>query len=331
MPYKTEKDVSYAYFLPEKLDITGVIEPEIRYRGIYEVTLYKADLQISGSFNQPKLENITDEDILWNDALLAVELSKLNSINDKILLNLNDSSYEFGSSQAILGLFNGSIIAKIDGINTSGNISFSFDLKLNGSHSISFLPLGNETYVNINSEWPSPGFTGATLPIERDIYSGGFNAIWNIYSISRNYPQSFLEHDIDLDNINSSAFGINLFVPIDTYQNALRSLKYAILFLLLPFLTFFIFEIFSKLKVYPFQYFLIGISNCIFYLLLISISKHLFFNFAYIISSSSIICLITFYSRYLLGQWRKSIVIGFILFCLYLFLYIILQSEDYAL
>src|SRR6266496_1025089 len=39
------------YILPDKLTIQSVVNPEKRYRGIYEVMLYSSDIKISGKFN----------------------------------------------------------------------------------------------------------------------------------------------------------------------------------------------------------------------------------------------------------------------------------------
>ncbi|MBK8345612.1 MAG: inner membrane CreD family protein [Bacteroidetes bacterium] len=45
-----------------------------------------------------------------------------------------------------------------------------------------------------------------------------------------------------------------------------------------------------------FQYTLVGLALCLFYILLLSLSEHIDFNFAYLISASVIILMITFYS-----------------------------------
>ena len=37
---KSEQTIRYAHFLPEELEMSGTIEPEIRYRGIYKAIVY---------------------------------------------------------------------------------------------------------------------------------------------------------------------------------------------------------------------------------------------------------------------------------------------------
>ncbi len=55
--YKKDKEIiektNYAQFLPETLNVEGAINPEIRYRGIYKVVVYNANLNFSGNFNKP--------------------------------------------------------------------------------------------------------------------------------------------------------------------------------------------------------------------------------------------------------------------------------------
>ena len=59
--------------------------------------------------------------------------------------------------------------------------------------------------------------------------------------------------------------------------------------------------------------------------------KYFTFTFAYIIASTGIISLITFYSRSVLSDKFHTFIVLFVLIVLYSYLYIILQLQDYAL
>jgi inner membrane protein len=87
------------------------------------------------------------------------------------------------------------------------------------------------------------------------------------------------------------------YLPANDYQKAMRSAKYALLVISLTFLTFFLVEIFNQKKMHPFQYILVGLSLCLFYTLLLSISEHTNFNLAYLISSIALISMIGFMRR----------------------------------
>ena len=49
--------ISYAHFLPDLIDISGTVNPEKRYRGIYVVVLYNTVLKVSGKFPVIDFEN----------------------------------------------------------------------------------------------------------------------------------------------------------------------------------------------------------------------------------------------------------------------------------
>ena len=196
---------------------------------------------------------------------------------------------------------------------------------------MSFLPLGEETTVNVDSPWVSPSFTGAFLPEKRVLDSEGFEASWYILSLARGYPQQWIRGEIDPYTLLTSGFGVDLMIPVDSYLKTQRSVKYGILYIFLPFVTFFLFEVFLREKIHPLQYLLVGFAVCLFYLLLLSLSEHLGFGPAYLLASLAVAALISFYSCTVLTTWRKGIIMAPVLVSAFGFLYVLLQSEDYAL
>ncbi len=103
------------------------------------------------------------------------------------------------------------------------------------------------------------------------------------------------------------------------------------MFVVFTFAAFFLTEILSKKKIHPIQYMLIGLSIVLFYVLLISISEHLNFDYAYLISATVITALITLYSSAIVKSRHFTITLCGILIILYSYFYIVLQLEDYAL
>ena len=128
-----------------------------------------------------------------------------------------------------------------------------------------------------------------------------------------------------------SAFGVGLYLPADAYQKTERSLKYAILFVVLTFATFFLYEVLAPVELHPVQYLLVGAAICLFYLLLLSISEQAPFPLAYAISSAAIVVLISGYSAAILRGRLRALVLGGLLGLLYGYLYVLLQAEDQAL
>ena len=111
----------------------------------------------------------------------------------------------------------------------------------------------------------------------------------------------------------------------------MRTAKYALMFIVFTFMAFFISEVMKGLRVHPVQYLLIGLAIIAFYTLLLSISEHIGFGVAYLISATAIISLISSYAKSILKNNALTLLVGAILIVLYGYLYILLQLEDYTL
>ncbi len=341
---KNEKGISenvtrYAHFLPDELIIDGNILPEKRYRGLYIVVLYKTTIQVSGKFSFPDVQEIgiNKSSCQFDNAFISNGISDLRGINEEVKCVINKKSFVFGPGIPTHDILESGISFKypLDSLN---EMNFSFHLNLNGSSNLSFLPLGKETEVSISSSWNSPSFEGAFLPDYRKISDTGFIANWKILQLNRNYPQqgigSFIKNNSSVENSENgadSSFGVRLMLPVDEYQKTMRSIKYCAMFIIITFLTFFFVEILNKKRIHPIQYLLIGFAVCLFYIMLLSISEHLSFGWAYLIACISIVSLVTFYAKHVFGKSSLTAILSFLLILLYAFFYSLLQLEDYAL
>lgn len=327
---KMSHSVMYMHFLPERLDIKTDLFPKIRYRGIYKSVLYNTQMELTGNFTTPNFKklNIARDDIIWSGTSISVGISDMRGIKEQIKATFNNSELSVEPGLDASGIVASGVSSKIDIENESADYSFKFVIDLNGSGKLDFIPMGKITSVSMKSTWPSPSFSGSYLPMERSINDDGFIAKWKILHLNRNYPQHWLGNGYE---VSGSAFGVTLFIPVDIYQKSMRTTKYALMFIVFTFMAFFISEIMNPLRVHPIQYLLIGFAITIFYSLLISISEHLSFNIAYIISSASIIVMITGYSRSILKNNKLSAMVGGVLSTLYIFMYFLLQMEDFTL
>ena len=233
-----------------------------------------------------------------------------------------------------------------------------------------YIPVGKETNVSISSPWKSPSFDGAFLPIERSITDAGFTAKWKILDFNRDFPENWddtayslqyipttkaydggssnwnqygnmaqmsktmNETDVSMGpsaNLGAMAFGVSLYTPVDNYDKTSRTVNYAILVIGLTFVAFFLMEVSRRRRIHPIQYLLVGFALVVFYTILLSLSEHTSFNNAYAAAAFLTTGLITSYV-YLAFQTRSlAFTIGGILAFLYGFIFVILQSEDYAL
>ncbi len=353
----------YAHFLPEKLSINTAIKPQIRSRGIFDAVVYSSEINFSGKFTRPNIKDlgIKEGEADWSKAFVSVGISDTRGIEDNIKLDWNGSAVEFkpgvptndvirggvqnydmepyyGKMERQQRLIvpsptrnagqNSGISARLPLNESVGEYQFSFKLNLAGSRDIQFVPVGRTTEITMKSDWNAPSFSGAFLPDKRTVSEKGFEASWKILDLNRGYPQAWLGGAY---NVYSSASGVKLLITVDDYKKAQRSVKYSLLIIALTFLIFFFSEIFNKKRIHPVQYILVGLAIVLFYALLVSISEVAGFGWAYLASSVATIGLITLYSKSVLANKKMALLQGTILSFLYLFIYIILQLEDYAL
>ena len=200
---------------------------------------------------------------------------------------------------------------------------------MKGSKQLRFIPLGKETDVRIQSNWKTANFIGEFLPYNSDkITANGFDAKWKVLNINRPFSQQHLQQ---IPNLKKYAFGVNFLIPIDEYQKSERSAKYGFLVIGLTFLIFFLIQTMSTINMHPFQYLMIGIALTMFYILLLSISEHSSYLKAYLIAGTAVVTLITLYAKSILKTVKFTVFIGFSLSALYIFIFVIIQLENYAL
>lgn len=328
-----EENKHVAYFFPESLRIESSIEPDIRNRGIYRFLLYKGDINFSGSI-KPDFNKITgDVDIiLWDEAYLELEISDMKGLTSRPEFNINGNQIHFESELTRSGIFTGGVSSLVDISETNSELSFNGGFSIQGGRSISFIPLGKENSISINSSWDNPSFFGAYLPKDKKIEKEkGFESNYYIMGYNSDYKSQMTDSEFDKVSFYNSYFGVKLLFPVDIYLLTQRSVKYGLLFIVLPFLVFFLFEIFSRIKVHPFHYLFVGITSSLFFLLLVAISEQFSFVSGYLFGAISVAGLITYYSCYFLKSIKRGILIFPIMVISYFFMYLMINSQDYAL
>ncbi|RYY64905.1 MAG: cell envelope integrity protein CreD [Chitinophagaceae bacterium] len=328
----------YAYFLPARLDLKASASPQERHRGIYKVMLYSAQVAMSGEFDTPDLASlhISPDQVLWGEAFVSLRLSDVRGLNEELSLNWNGRRLLFAPNTSPDPYSDSSLAAPLplQGPFDLGHTAFSGNLQLNGSQQLLFAPIGKTTTVELQSSWPHPSFSGTGLPQRSSVSPKGFTAAWRSLAHRRNFPQQFRDADrIDSRtyDLSASAFGVDLFVPVNAYQKTLRSVKYCLLCIVLTFTAFFLIEVVHKRSVHPFQYGLIGLALILFYALLLSFSEYIGFNPAYAVATVATVGLIGWFVRGLLQSGRLSTLLSAVLVLLYGYVFTILQLQDFAL
>jgi len=317
--------------LPKKLDISGDLNPIIRKRGIYKAILYDALLDYSGKFEMPDFDKLgIDTNLIkWDKIIFNVGIEDMGGIKESITLKWGDKKVNLEPGvQGNITKTGASKVVGFDHDTNAKSIDFSFNIKIQGSESIYFIPLGKTTTVALNSPWDSPSFQGRFVPDNREISKDGFTADWKILDMNRNFPQQWSGTQY---NVFNSKFGVELIKPVGEYQKNMRSIKYSILIIVLIFLIYFFFEILGKFRIHPIQYSFIGLALTMFFVLLLSISEQVGFNIAYLISAVATSIMILIYSASLLKNKKQLGVLTGFLITIYGFIYVVLQLEDYAL
>jgi inner membrane protein len=160
---------------------------------------------------------------------------------------------------------------------------------------------------------------------------GGFRACWEISSLASNAQAGYREQVGHADRGGMQRISVSLVDPVNIYSQVDRATMYGVLFVLLTFVAFFMFEFLKQLRIHPIQYGLVGLAIAIFFLLLLALSERIPFVAAYISAALSCVMLIGYYLRHVLGGWSRGAGFAAMLGALYAALYALLISEDDAM
>src|SRR3989475_3324257 len=326
-----------AYFLPETLNVSADVQTQKLHRGIYDAVVYRAQTVLSGEFVPSDFGplKIDLRDVQWKDAFVTIAINDLRGTREAIVLDWGGAKHPMLPGSQVPGHTTGATASLGSDQPISNEIQFSIPLDFNGSEGIYFAPFGVQNEATLKSNWPDPGFRGAFLPADRSLRPDGFDATWKVSYYGRDYPQSWTSRTgnerFTTQSVSNSLFGAQFLSILDAYRYVERSIKYGVLFLVLVFTAFFLFEVTARQKIHPFQYLMVGAALCLFYLLLLSISEFVGFGYAYLIAAVASTILITWYCRFFLGGGVRTLMIGAGLAGGFTFFFITLRQQGYAL
>ncbi|HRE16686.1 MAG TPA: cell envelope integrity protein CreD [Rhodocyclaceae bacterium] len=326
--------------LPASLQIGGQIDTNTKHRGLFKALIYAWQSKIDGSFQIPEKPDFErahpNSTIYWGEAFLALGLGDTRGVSGTPQLNWNGRQITFERDSRIPALGTG-LHAPLGTIEPGKamTVPFHLDLSLRGTEQLSIAPLAGSNRIELASAWPHPSFGGRFLPDAQTQRIGpeGFRAVWNISALASNAGAQFLKA---VDTPEKCALScietldLRLVEPVNVYTQADRALKYGFLFVGLAFAAFFLFEIMKRLPIHPAQYFLVGLSMAMFFLVL-SLSEHIAFGHAYLAAAGASVSLITYYLAHILRSLWRGLAFGAMLGLLFATLYGLLVSEDNAL
>lgn len=332
---KRTAETDYAYFFPDELKAKANVTTDKRKRGNYESTVFSSTMNFNGYYPTPdfKGRNIAPENIMWDKATVLIRTGGLKSIKGAVAIKLNGTAHAFEPVAKEDGnnAFSSSSLETLP-INLTDTVGkrilFNLDINYDGTRQISIVPIGKLTEATMTSNWPHPDFKGGFITEKKNITDEGFSASWKISQLNRAFCQQYFT---SLPDLEQYAFTTHFIIPNDQYQQNERAAKYGFLVIGLTFLIFFLIQIISKISIHLFQYGMIGVALIMFYTLLISITEHSSFAFAYLISGIAVVVMISLYSISILKKIKFPAFIAASLTALYTFIYVIIQLENYAL
>jgi inner membrane protein len=344
VPYSTSPDRPrrYLHIAPSELKAMARLNPELRKRGLFHSVVYTADLRLSGRFAiPPDLAAPEGAAWLWPEAFVMLMASDLRAMKSNASLTWNGRALRWGDCPQDADGSCGSALFVVARPGFVGppvpgdSVAFETQFELRGTGAFRFAPIGKEVDFGLSAPWPTPGFVGAILPSSSNVTGSGFDAAWHVSSNVATGRAVWSSSNAFLAGHGwqrpQDQIGVELLEAVPTYQMVDRASKYAVLFLALSFLTYFLFELISRVRIHFVQYGLLGASIALFSLLLISLSEPLGFELGYVISSALILFQASLYTAAVTRRLRLALVFSSILAALFGFLYVVLTLETYSL
>jgi inner membrane protein len=320
-------------FFPRTLDVQGRLQSLPRMRGLHEVRVFELDARLRAGF---RVTIPGDDDPASPRTLgeprLGIGIGDVRGLVGTPSLRVAGAP---ASLRQGLGQPGGTGLHALLPTPTQGQtlaFEVEFTAALQGTETLSVVPLAERNLIALGSSWPHPKFHGAFLPRTREIGPAGFQARWEISSLASN-AQSQYRDALRASGATRAidAISVSLIDPVDTYTQVDRATKYGVLFVLLTFVAFFMFELLKRLRIHPIQYGLVGLALSIFFLLLLALSERIPFAIAYLVAALACVGLIGHYLAHVLGGWLRGFGLAAMLATLYAALYGLLISEDNAL
>ncbi len=323
------------YAVAKKLEVGGALEAGTRARGIYRVNVYQGTMTLAGVID---VKGAGTALVPPNAATpcaskLIVFLSRFKALTGAASLETSSSGFRpMTAAIELEGKALPHIAAELplSAVDEGGSLKFNVKLPLRGARRLTVAPLAELTHARLAADWASPSFTGAWLPVKHErSEGGGFIAEWSGASPFGSLASA--NNDALASLLAASGFGVELLDQVSHYLQVTRAIKYAILFVALTFLTFFLFEVLGGLKLHPVQYLSVGSALCLFYMLLLSLSEEIAFWGAYLIAASATVALVTGYARAILKARGRAFAVGGGLAALYGYLFFLLSAERFSL
>ncbi|MDT9001982.1 cell envelope integrity protein CreD [Paucibacter sp. APW11] len=326
--------------VPGDLQLKAQLDPEPRYRGLFKVNGYAGHLQLAAQWPAlGKLEPHAEH----AGGRLHCEVPRLMLAASDVRGLRSVSLSAAGQALAVRPgtghpSYPQGLHADLPEVVMNGQaLQVQMQLELAGTQRFALIPAAASTRLELQSGWPHPSFGGRFLPTRREVSDQGFTALWQVSELAST-AGDWVEHGRPLRGLSSGdqladadSLSFDMVDPINPYVMSDRAIKYGLMFILLTFTCVSLVELLSGRRVHPVQYLLVGLAQCLFFLLLLSLSEQLSFASSYALAALAAVGLLGVYGASMLGHWRRGLLFGSGLAALYGALFVLLRLEQAAL
>lgn len=334
----------------------------VKRRGLFKAVTWTSDVTLTSAFDLTGAGSAAPANAIlnWGRAEFLVGASDARGAQADVILVAGEASARMtpASSLDSVEMVNGGDVTlrgrsgpsgvKFFGVSAAGiaqpgaKFQARANLTFAGAQRLAMYAFAETTTFRATGDWPDPSYDGGFLPVSHNEAGardggedknqepkGSFRADWSVPYIARGVAGEGTS-DI-LSRLGSTSLGVSLVEKANPYQAVSRSLKYAVMFVGLVFLAYFLFETVQKRRVHPAQYVLIGLAQIIFYLLLLSIAERVGFDLGFLIAALATVGLISAYAGWVFNSAKQGYVALAAFTALYALIYILMRLEDWAL
>lgn len=317
--------VSYSRAIDDIKSITlngkSYMVESIKHNGLngFGVTLLQDDIEeiLDGS-NISKVEHNLVKGSKPSSSSIASNIPALKNTFDADAERVNEDNTAVAT------------VGRITKATDPGMVRYRVEYVLRGSQKLLFRPLGQSTTTAFKGEWSNPSYTGSFLPSERTSDEKTFSATYLQNNIATALPLVLDTDKLDLFS-NENSYCLDFSNSITFYTLIERLTKYVLLFISMSFVTVLACEIVMSRMVSLAQYVVIGVALIMFYMVLLALSEHTSFTFAYICASLLMSVMISLYLKAALNSKRSALAVCIMLLAMYAVLFAIVHIEAYAL
>lgn len=322
-----KKTKRFVFFFPENENTTLRVNASTKKRGIYHFPVFQSTNFTAAGFT-PDLNNSELDLTKAQIGLLALAETRISNIGK---ISINGKSVEIEqetmAEHSPGKLFYATTPFTLDKSTTQIHVKLNYTV--NGSGKIILKGLAKKSTYHMSSNWENPAFSGSSLPNPDSFeQKNGFKSSWKMMNIAQN-PKSGTAHSKPYGTTQEAAIGF--LETIDHYQLNERTVKYAILVILLTFTVFYLIELIGKMTLHPVHYLMVGFSLILFYLILLSFSEQFGFARSYLTAGTGIVLLLGWYAYSVLRSLKFALTVLTAISILYCFLYVMVNLETYAL